>query len=211
MSPFDTFPRRNLPPEADPWGRNVEGKIYELENQAVSGKQSVDGLNRNTASTLHDLAKQLGLLDEQVQRIDALFNQLPKGSQANVNPTGFAVTGAGWRNIATVTFSAPASGNFSISANAVGRLVSAVTTGNFEVSYRLMAKTLAGPTVAGAAWNPTGEVQNSFSLSWGWNLTVGEGEGVVVSLQANPEGTTTWATHPATYATLQADADFRVS
>lgn len=211
MNLFDTFPRRNLPREAEEWGRSVEGKIYELENEAVSGKQSVDGLNRNTAATLQDLAKQLSLLDEQVQRIDSLFNQLPKGSQANVNPTAFAVLGTNWRNIAAVTFPAPASGNFSISANAVGRLQTSSTSTNTEVTYRLMARGSAGPVIQGVAWSPEGEWQNSFSLSWGWNLTVGEGEDVVVSLQARPEGGTTWAAHPATYATLQADADFRVS
>lgn len=211
MNIFDTFPRRDLNPEADQWGRTVEEKIYALESGVTAGQQSVDGLNRNTAATLQDLAKQLGLLDEQVQRIDNLFSKLPQGSQANISPTGFAVTGAGWRNIASVTFTAPSAGSFSIAANAVGRLRTTLTSGNFEVAYRLVARGTTGPTVEGAAWNPSGIVQNSFSLSWGWNFSVGDGEQVVVAIQANPQGTAIWNANAGTYVTLQADADFRVS
>ncbi len=210
MNTFDTFPRRNLPPESEPWGRAVEDEIYRLENGNVETDQSVNGLNRNTAATLQDLAKQVSRLDEQVVRLNNLYNQLPKGSQATSNQSNFAVLGSGWRNIASVRFTASATGRFSISANAVGRLQTTSTTGNFEVSYRLVSKSSVSPSTPGIPWNFAGAWQNTFSLSWGWEFTVTETESVEVAIQANPVDPANWPASSQTYATLQADASFTV-
>jgi len=208
---FDTFPRRNLPAEAEPWGRFAEEKVYALENAITTNGQSADGLNRNTASTLQDLGKQLEKLDAQVQRLNDLYGQLPKAFQATQNRTNFAVGASGWQNIASVSFTAPDTGKFTIGADAVGRLQTASTTTNVEVTYRLIAKTTASPTIAGIFWSPEGEFQNTFSLSWGWEIPVIQGESVAVAIQANPTNPATWPAHPATYATIQSNATFVVN
>lgn len=68
----DVFPRRNLPDDgkghsAEPWGREVEKRIVGNESSLLSLQQSFQGQNRNTASSLGDLATQASNLARQVQ------------------------------------------------------------------------------------------------------------------------------------------------
>lgn len=55
----DIFPRRNLPPLAEPWGREVEKRSNDHELQIESLGQGLSGQNRNTASSLAVIAQQI--------------------------------------------------------------------------------------------------------------------------------------------------------
>lgn len=47
INPDDVFPRRNLPADAEQWGRNVEDRIRDLEGAVVQLSQMVSGLSRD--------------------------------------------------------------------------------------------------------------------------------------------------------------------
>lgn len=59
MPSGDVFPRRNLPPEAEQWGREVEKRVQGAEQALEISQQSLSGLNRNTASSLSVLGAQV--------------------------------------------------------------------------------------------------------------------------------------------------------
>ena len=61
----DVFPRRNLPGEAEQWGRTVETGVTEAQTQLSALSQELAGQNRNTASSLALLADQVRNLAEQ--------------------------------------------------------------------------------------------------------------------------------------------------
>lgn len=62
----DIFPRRNLPPEAEQWGRAHDSRVIEVEKTLVTLQQNVAGQNRNTASSLAELASQINDLSGRV-------------------------------------------------------------------------------------------------------------------------------------------------
>lgn len=60
----DVFPRRNLPDDgkgnsSEPWGREVEKRVINVETGLEMLSQSLSGQNRSTASSLTDLAAQV--------------------------------------------------------------------------------------------------------------------------------------------------------
>lgn len=65
----DVFPRRNLPGEAEQWGRDVEGRIQSADAALESIQQSLQGQNRNIASSLSVIAEQLRSIQEVQEEI----------------------------------------------------------------------------------------------------------------------------------------------
>lgn len=55
----DVFPRRNLPDDAEPWGREHDNRVLSLENTVDTIKNSLLGQNRNNASSVQVLADQV--------------------------------------------------------------------------------------------------------------------------------------------------------
>lgn len=55
----DVFPRRDLPGKADVWGREVETRTTSNEESIASLRQGLAGQNRNTASSLSVIARQI--------------------------------------------------------------------------------------------------------------------------------------------------------
>lgn len=55
----DVFPRRNLPPQAEQWGREVENRVTSLETETGVNAQGLAGQNRNIASSLSLIAQQI--------------------------------------------------------------------------------------------------------------------------------------------------------
>lgn len=59
VNPQQVLPRRNLPGEAENWGRQLEDMVFNIAKAVVSLEQSGRGTNRNLASTTSNLADQL--------------------------------------------------------------------------------------------------------------------------------------------------------
>lgn len=81
MADSDVFPRRNLPGDADNWGRATEGRIEEVEGALVGVRQSVQAQNRNTASSLQVLAGQI----ESIQQAQVEIQQTQAAINATIN------------------------------------------------------------------------------------------------------------------------------
>jgi len=67
----DVFPRRNLPGDAEQWGREVEKRVAAVDSTLESVQQSVQGQNRNIASSLSVLAEQIAAIREAQEEIIA--------------------------------------------------------------------------------------------------------------------------------------------
>lgn len=75
----DVFPRRNLPDDADPWGRAHDDRVLSLETSIEVLNQSLLGQNRNSASSLETLA-------DQVRAVEAAQTEL-RNQQASIIAT----------------------------------------------------------------------------------------------------------------------------
>lgn len=67
----DVFPRRNLPDEAEQWGRTAEDRITNLDGSIVQLQQGLQSQNRNTASSLEVLAGQIRAVEAAQEEIRA--------------------------------------------------------------------------------------------------------------------------------------------
>lgn len=72
----DIFPRSNLPDDAVPWGRAHDTRVMALESGLEGVSQSVQGQNRNSASSLAVIAQQLQKLADQQAVLTAQQAQL---------------------------------------------------------------------------------------------------------------------------------------
>lgn len=95
----DVFPRRNLSPGAEPWGRAHDDRVLALESAMEIVSQSVQGQNRNSASSLAVIAKQIQKIAEQQQtlidqqaELSAQQAQLSSQQAALTNTVNFLAT-----------------------------------------------------------------------------------------------------------------------
>lgn len=77
----DVFPRSNLPDPAVPWGRAHDDRVISLEKGLEVVTQSVQGQNRNSASSLAVIAQQIQKLVEQQEILVAQQDQLIEQQQ----------------------------------------------------------------------------------------------------------------------------------
>ena len=199
----DVFPLRNLPSEAEEWGRTVEDRIYQAENALSGSQQSLAGLNRATGSTLDNLAYQI----TEVQR---LYNLIPVAYQRTANATNFAVPSSGaWNTITSVSFSLSEPGTLSLTAEGAGQLVSGGTSTLMTASYRLIITSGSASTVVpGLFASPAGTFVNNFKVTWGWSVPVAAGASTTVTLQCNPSDGASWPASTGSYAVLSAFGTF---
>lgn len=104
-------PARNLPPDAERWGRWVEDGLGSLG-------QSVTESAQGTINTLNGLNATLGQLSGQITTLNNVVSALP----LTVTGTGYSADvtgGASWTNVATATVAVPSGktqGSFFVSA-----------------------------------------------------------------------------------------------
>ena len=177
----DVFPRRNLPPEAEEWGREVENRIYQAENGYDVSSQNLAGLDRSSSSTLDNLALQI----QEVQRI---VNLIPVARQSRNNSSGFAVPTAGaWNSVISTSVSFSEAGTFSLSAISSGQLVQGSGSSLLGASYRLVTSTGdTSATIPGSYAFSGGNSVNNFQINSGWTVPVSAGSNFSVTLQCNP-------------------------
>lgn len=204
----DVFPRRNLPDEAEEWGREVERRVYQGENATNSSDQSISGLNRNTASTLETLADQVTELDTQVTRVQQLYDALPIAFQRTSTFQNFGLSSSSWNSIGSITFTPPGSGTFVVSVTASGQLVSGSTSTNMECDFRLNNGSSQSPVIPGLYASPNGTWVNNFVVNWGWTVTTAPDTPLTVTLQADPVTAASWGSGTGSYAVLSGFATF---
>jgi hypothetical protein len=209
MNANDAFPESNLPPESQEWRRSIEQTIYELLNASEGEQLSIQGLNRNAASSLETLAGQIRALSDQVERVEDLYDALPLAIQRTATETNFGLSSSSWNTVATITFTPPKKGVMQISAMASGQLVSGSTTTNMEIEVRLLQGADASPTSPGLPASPDGVWQNNFVSQWGWTSVPCDPETpVVVRAQIDPVTAASWGSGTGSFVALSGFATF---
>jgi len=92
INPNDVFPARNLPGEAEKWGRSIEDEVKKLREQQEITNQLLSGQNRNSAAALSLLSDQLSKVvsfDSRLERNSSFA--VPSGTSASVLDTVFVV------------------------------------------------------------------------------------------------------------------------
>lgn len=87
----DVFPRRNLPTDAEPWGRAHDDRVLALESGLEIVTQSVQGQNRNAASSLAVIAQQVQKIADQQEILIAQQAELAS-QQAQLSSQQTALT-----------------------------------------------------------------------------------------------------------------------
>lgn len=195
MNPFDVFPRRNLPPESESWGREVERRIVEAENMALGSTQDVSSQNRTSASLLSSLALE-------VERVDRMVRSIPKPVQRVAQFENFAIPSTSWVTIGSLTITPPSGSTAGvINVNATGQLKSPVTGQLVGTRIRLVRGGDASPAIPGDWSVPDGVYRSSFSLAYGWSVS-GSDDPITISLQVSPESASMWPGGTGSYAVM---------
>ena len=101
LDPTDVFPPRNLPGDAERWGREVEGVATLLKGSAKNLRQSIESMNRSTAASLQSLGDQIA----ELSAVRALLLTTESKSDSNLTysiPSGVTSVAT------TVSFTVPA-------------------------------------------------------------------------------------------------------
>lgn len=77
-------PRRNLPPDAEPWGRWVEGLLLEQNSLTASNGQSINNTLRGVNASLQQLGNQIQTLSAQQADITDLIDKQVIGASNSV-------------------------------------------------------------------------------------------------------------------------------
>ena len=142
MTRRDVFPKSNLPPEAVPWGRELENRVKILEVDNEAARQELKNGNRTTAAVTADLARQLNTLQEFLEELEGLYRAIPKTFTLTNRETNFA-SSENWITVSSITVP------MDIESNHVE--VSAFATGGMRYDGTGLATLQGRITIAGAA------------------------------------------------------------
>ncbi|MCK9599441.1 MAG: hypothetical protein M0R06_10400 [Sphaerochaeta sp.] len=120
INPEDSFPRRNLPDEAEKWGRSMEDRVVALEKAVLADRSSILGTNRNVASSLSNMT----------ETISSLLTVLPIEAMA----TGFTVPSETSASVLTETITVP-EGFTTVSVMVVSRVAARNTSVSSSYLY----------------------------------------------------------------------------
>lgn len=142
MTRRDVFPKSNLPPEAVPWGRELENRVKTLEVDNEAARQELKNGNRTTAAVTADLARQLNTLQEFLEELEGLYLAIPKTFTLTNRETNFA-SSENWITVSSITVP------MDIESNHVE--VSAFATGGMRYGGTGLATLQGRITIAGAS------------------------------------------------------------
>lgn len=210
MNPNDVFPRRNLPGEAEAWGRAVEDRIREVQYGVLGQQTNLKSENRATSSTQQELARQIVKLRENQERLDAAIRAIPKPAQSLASAANFSL-GGGWNTVVSTSITVPEGVNFaSLAAYGSGQVVSATTTQNVETLYRVVVPGVGEQPAAPGPWAVGyGDFRTILLPSYAWNTAVTPGQVLTAQFQVQPTDAGAYSTpNPASYAVITLRATF---
>ena len=159
----DVFPRRNLPGEAEQWGRAHDERVIALERENVTLRQSLNALNRSTAATLSNLARQL--------------NAMPIVWVGASSQTWFGLNTVGWHTVAEVKVTVPPGKETASVVAVAGGAAADLTSGGLTTAEAriIIATGITSPRFSAAKDSGASVVNNVISASYGvgdLNLTL---------------------------------------
>lgn len=187
MNPNDVFPRRNLPGDAEKWGREVEDRIRGVQYGVLGQKTNLQSENRSTASTQQELARQLVQLKANQSALEAAIRAIPKSDQSSASTANFSL-GGGWNTVVSTSITVPSGANFArIAAYGSGQVVSTTTTQNVETQYRVVVPGIGEQPAAPGPWAVGyGDFRTILLPSYAWNAAVTPGQVLTAQFQVLP-------------------------
>ena len=180
-------PRNNLPPDSQPWAREVEKRIDQLEIEN-------ERFNQDVTNSFKTLNSSMNLLNEQVLALPMI---LTAGS-AN---TGFGL-GAGWNPITQITVSKPANRTIARVFAVGGAAAVDTTTGGITVcSARILINDVASPTFEPAKDAGASAVNNILTPMFTRTISP-ISDPVVVRLELNPANAAAFPARGSNYGVL---------
>lgn len=170
MAVNDVFPRRNLPGEAEEWGRTVESRIVGVESLSERTQQSLLGLNRSTASSLQDLA--------------ITISSIPITLTGFAREDGRGLSGGAW-NLSTV-INVPTGKNRVHVMSSVNAQFLDMTSGGAAVAYAQIEHNIGGltdlaPKVSASKDHGASVVNNVLNASYVTGMDIAPGNPVIGS------------------------------
>lgn len=198
----DIFPRRNLPPEAEEWGRTVEDVHLDHETRLAVIEARGKATNRSSAATSTDLARQLQSLSQAIDDIAAAQRSIPKPYSDSTAPSNFGLS-PGWVTVASLGM--PQMGTASLWA---GANVDLRTPSQSVVTarHRLIFKGVASPEIPGAFEfrESDGMWHNTAYLQFAWGaVTVTPSDSVFLQTIADDAGSWPGGTGSRAVLTVQ--------
>lgn len=200
MTRRDVFPKSNLPPEAVPWGRELENRVKILEVDNEAARQELKNGNRTTAAVTADLARQLNTLEDFLEDLEGLFRAIPKTFTLTNRETNFAAS-ENWVTVSSITVPMDLESNHvEVSAFASGGMRYTAETGLATLQGRITIAGAAGPYVYADEFYAAGgrlavtSPQHSRSLD--------RSSSFVVNYQVRAEEAASYQADPDNYASL---------
>lgn len=180
-------PKHNLPPESQPWARDIENRLTLLTQGMGSLEQKVDnafkGLNSSVA-----------LLSQQV-------TSLPMILTAGSNNNGFGL-GSGWNPITQITISRPETHSIArIFAIGGAAVVDTLTGGVTSCSARILINGVASTTFEPSKDAGASAVNNILTPMYTRHIDP-ISDPVVVRLELNPLNSSAFPASPVNYGVL---------
>lgn len=184
---LDVYPPRNLPGSSEEWGRVVETRVDSNSEGLQGVRDSLQGLNRSTASSLQELARQI--------------QALPVTATNTVTDKGFAGAGAMTVRL-TMTLTVPP-GKSQATVFAVGNaaVVDTGGTGGLPVAYMdLQIDGETSPQYSASKDHGATAINNV--LSGAFSRTVGGKSSIVVNLRIGSTNASAYPAMPGNYGNL---------
>ena len=168
MSYMDVFPRRNLNPDAEPWGRKVDETIRQLG-------RSVDSLQMGSLSENRASAGQFGVLGRQIDAIAAQQTELAQRTtivqpleSLTVRSTPASSGGLTTWGTGTRSFSLPAPGGGAryVDVFVSGDLTSATKNANYLPSVYVTLRVGSSALATEVYQVPHASAPGQFPPSW---------------------------------------------
>lgn len=209
LNPADVYPRRNLPGDADAWGRVIEDEVRDLKRAFLGQKSNVQSDNRATASTFQELARQVVKIEDALEAVQAGLRAIPKPAQAIDASANFGLT-AGWNTVVTTSLTVPEGANFvSLAAYGSGQVVSETTTSNVETQYRVVVPGVGEQPAAPGPWAVGyGDFRTILLPSYAWDTAVTSGQVLTAQFQVQPEDQSAYPPNAKSYAVITLRATF---
>jgi hypothetical protein len=198
----DVFPRRNLPPLAEQWGREVENRVVSSEGAIESLQQGLSGQNRNTASSLAVIAQQIQGLADVVAAIPIQMTELDRVS-------GISATSSSFETKASVTVTVP-DGKTTASVLGIGaaRITDTVTGGLTSSDARVVISGGAGGSFPAAKDAAVSQVINVLNAQHARTFSVTPGDTFTVAIQVSALNSSAFPANAANFAQISAIANF---
>lgn len=198
----DVFPRRNLPPLAEQWGRDVESRVVSLERGTETNAQGLAGQNRNTASSLSVIA-------QQIQALTDVVNAIPIQITSIDRTTNISATSGSFVTKASVTVTVP-DGKTTASVLGIGaaRITDTVTGGLTSSDARVVISGDAGGSFPAAKDAAVAQVINVLNAQHARTFSVTPGSTFTVDIQVSALNPSAFPANAANFAQISAIATF---